>query len=317
MGSKFKLFYVLVRNKMPTFLPPLAPFQEISWLMAWINYLWGCYQALMGNYQVLQAHNAELQAEKAKMQTENAYLRLQIVTLRSQNVADVDRQKTEKHKRFLMKSAIKDAQKCAAVAQKFAAIAAIDQQQLHVVKKQLHDAEQRVTYAEEDAAYWQCRAEQAEQELDAREQRKEAKAAAKAAVLHELGNDPIWTSVSKVNCVKTQTRAVLEAQRKAAQKQAELVKLKSSIVNIVKWMPFDDVDQKTVTCPVIVVPSLSTLDAKIVDKGSAMNLIANMNGKFPTGHGATIQGTYECADVKAMYEGIFKLLELCGHELDK
>lgn len=296
MGSKFKIFYVLVRNKMPTVLPPLAPFQKISWLMAWINYLWGCYQALMGNYQLLQAENAKLQAEKAKMQTENAMMRLQNACLLSQLQTKDEQRRTESHKNCLMKETIRGLMKEAAFQRRIAST-----------------AEQRLTCAEEDAAYWQCCAEQAEQDLCAREQQE----AAEAAILFELGNDASWTSVSKGNFVKSQTKAVLKAQNKTAQKQAELDEIKSSIAKLAESLPFDAVTQSPVTCPVIVVPSLSTLDAKIVNKGSAMNLKNVMGGKFPTGHGATIQGTYECADVKTMYEGIFKLLKLCGHNLDE
>ena len=179
------------------------------------------------------------------------------------------------------------------------------------------NAEEDAAYWQERAAYWQERAEQAENELDAREHRKEAKDAAKAAVLHELSSDLSRTSGSRVKFVKQQTKAVLEAQRKTAQKQAELDKLKSSIAELSESLPFDVVTQEPVMYPAIIVPSDSRMDAKIVNMGSAMNLIAQMKSKFPIGQDVTIQGVYECADVKTMYEGIFKLLKLCGHKLDE
>jgi hypothetical protein len=67
MGSKFKIFNVLVRNKMQsaTVLPSfglttdvwnMGQFQLIQFLM----YIWGLYQALCGNYHALQAENVRL-----------------------------------------------------------------------------------------------------------------------------------------------------------------------------------------------------------------------------------------------------------------
>jgi len=303
MGSKFKLFYVLVRNKMPTILPPLAPFQEISWLTAWLTYLWGCYQALMGNYQELQALNIRLQqiagdaAQRAAAAEKRAAAAEKRAADAEQRAADAEQRAADAEQRA------EDAEQCAADAEQRAADA----------EQRAEDAEQCAADAEEDAAYWQDRAEQAKQELDAMMQQEKAE----AAILHELSYDSDWSSVPKLNFVAKQTNAVLKAKEETAQKQAELDKLNSLISKLVDCLPFDGVTQEPVRYPVIIVPSDLTMDAKIVNIGSAMNLKSMMGGKFPTGHGATIESTHECADVKRMYEAIFKLLKLCGHQLDE
>ena len=269
--------------------------QNISWLMALVNYLRGIYQALIGKYgdlQKLLAENAILHQAVYELRAFKKYLRVfdadRIFELYKQ------RDRTSKHKIKLLKERAANAEQRAA------------------------NAEQRAADAEQQSDYWKVRAEKAEDELYDMIRRKNAKAAQKVgdaiAAFNEQSSRQDWYWVS---FPKAQTDAVLEAQRKTAQKQAELVKLKSSIVKIVEcFLPFDDIEQKTVTCPVIVVPSLSTLDAKIVNKGSAMNLKTYMGGQFPTGHGAKIKGTYECADVKTMYQGIFELLKLCDHDLE-
>ena len=269
---------------MPTapVLPPLAPFQEISRLLAWLNYLWACYQALLCNYHSLQSENAQLRERAAEAEKRAAH--------------------AEQRAAY--------AEKCAAAAEKRAAAA---EQRAEDAEQCAAAAEQRADEAEEDAAYWKNRVEKAEQELEAKRQQEEAE----AEILHELSRDSDWSSVSKGNFVAKQTNAVLKAKRETAQIQAELDKLKSLIAKLVDSLPFDGVTQEPVMYPVILVPSNPNLDAKIVNKGSAMNLRTFMGGQFPTGHGARIQDTYECADVKTMYEGIFELLKLCGHDLDE
>jgi chromosome segregation ATPase len=280
---------------MPKTVLPSLGFTTDVWnmgsvqLIQFLMHIWGLYQALIAHYQELQAQNIRLQ---------------QIADDAERRAAAAEKRAADAEKRAA------DAEQRAADAEQRAADA---EQRAADAEQRAADAEQRAADAEEDSAYWQGRTQQAERELNARERQE----AAEAAILHELSHDSSWTSVSKRNFFKNQTIAVLNAQRETAQIQAKLDKLKSSIAKLAEGLPFDVVTQEQVRYPVIIVPSDLRMDAKIVNIGSAMNLIAQMKSKFPMGQDATIQGVYECADVKNMYEGIFKLLKLCGHNLDE
>ena len=264
-----------------TVLSPLGLTTDV-WNMGRVQLI----QLLMhiwGLYQALIANYQELQAQNTRLQ--------QIAADAEQRAADAE-QRAE------------DAEQCAADAE----------QRAEDAEQRAEDAEQCAAAAEQHAENWQHYAEKVEKELNAMMERDEAK----ADILHELSRDSSdWTSVSKVNFVEKQTNAVLKAKKETAKKQAELDKLNSLISKLVDCLPFDGVTQEPVRYPVIIVPSDSTMDAKIVNIGSAMNLKSMMGGKFPTGHGANIQSIHECADVKTMYEAIFKLLKLCGHNLDE
>lgn len=79
----------------------------------------------------------------------------------------------------------------------------------------------------------------------------------------------------------------------------------------------DVVTQSKVVFPVILFPSLKTLNPKIVNKETALRLLQTVEKKFPIGHEATIQSVHECADLKNMFAAIQKFLKLCGHDLDE
>ena len=262
-----------------TVLPPLAPFQEISRLLAWLNYLWACYQALLGNYRALKAENAQLRERAA------------------------------------------EAEQRAANAEKRAADRRVMNGDLHEeisnLEFRVEDARNDAAEAEQRAANAEKRAANAENELNALYEQKDREDQIEDQILHELANDKSWTSVSKGNFVNKQTKAVLNARRETDQCQAKIDQLKQLMLDLKEQLPLDIVTQSTVKCPVILFPSLETLDPKIVNKESAIGLKNSMDNKFPIGHGATIQKVYECADLKNMFAAIQKFLKLCGRDLDE
>jgi hypothetical protein len=288
--------------------------------MALMNYLWGCYQALIGKYGVLQAENAKLQAENAKLQqcVDNAAQRVAYANERRS--LHEQRYVTSEHKLILLKKRAADAEQRAAYAERCADHRRNMNYDLH---KKISDLEFCVEYTKNDAYDAEQRADEAEQraydaknELNAlyEQQRVEA------LILHELSNDKNWTSrtsVSRVNFVKKQTQAVLNAQRETYQCQAKIDQLTQLMLDLKEQLPLDIVTQTTVKCPVILFPSLETLDPKIVNKESVFRLKNSMDNKFPIGHGATIQKVYECADLKNMFAAIQKFLKLCGRDLDE
>jgi hypothetical protein len=272
-----------------TVLPPLAPFQEISRLLAWLNYLWACYQALLGNYHALKAENAQLRERAAHAEQRAA-----------------------------------EAEQRAARAEKLAAHRRVMNNDLHEeisilkcrvedAKNDAYEAEQRADEAEQRAYDAEQRAYDAEKELNALYEQKNVE----DQILHELSNDESWTSVSKGKFVNKQTKAVLNARRETDQCQAKIDQLTQLMLDRKEQLPLDIVTQSTVNCPVILFPSLETLDPKIVNKESAFRLKNSMSNKFPIGHGATIQKVYECADLKNMFAAIQNFLKLCGRDLDE
>ena len=256
-----------------TVLPPLAPFQENSRLLAWLNYLWACYQALLGNYRALKAENAQLRERAAHAEQRAAYAEKCAAHIRVMN-------KNLRDEVSYLEFRVEDA------------------------KNDAYEAEQRAYDAEQ-------RAYEAENELNALYEQKNVE----EQILHELSNDESWTSVSKGNFVNKQTKAVLNARRETAQCQAKIDQLMQLMLDLKEQLPIDIVEQTTVVCPVILFPSLETIDPKIVNKESAIKLKNFMGNKFPSGHGATIQKVYECADLKNMFAAIHKFLKLGGHDL--
>ena len=258
-----------------TVLPPLAPFQEISRLLAWLNYLWACYQALLGNYHALQSENAQLRERAAEAEKRAAYA-----------------EKCAAHRRIMNNNLHEE----------------ISELEFRVedAKNDAYEAEQRAYEAEQ-------RAYEAEKELNDLYEQKNVE----DRILHELSKDKSWTSVSKGKFVEKQTNAVLNARRKTAEYQAKIDQLTRLMLDLKEQLPLDVVTQSTVVFPVILFPSLKTLDPKIVNKETALRLLQTVEKKFPIGHEATIQSVHECADLKNMFAAIQKFLKLCGHDLDE
>ena len=279
-----------------TVLPPLAPFQEISRLLAWLNYLWACNQALLGNYRALKAENAQLR---------------ELLAEANKHAAESDKRAAESDKRAA------DAEQRAAYAEKRVADRRVMNgdllEEISILECRVEDARNDAYEAEQRADEAEQRAYYAENELNALYEQKDVE----DQILHELANDKSWTSVSKGNFVNKQTKAVLNARRETDQCQAKIDQLKQLMLDLKEQLPLDIVTQSTVKCPVILFPSLETLDPKIVNKESAIGLKNSMDNKFPIGHGATIQKVYECADLKNMFAAIQKFLKLCGRDLDE
>jgi len=300
-----------------TVLPPLAPFQEISRLLAWLNYLWACYQALLGNYRALKAENAQLR-ERAAEAEQRASEAEQRASEAEQRAAEAEQRASEAEQRA------SEAEQRAAYAEKRTAYAEKRASDRRVMNGDLHeeisilncrveDARNDAYEAEQRAVEAEQRAYYAEKVLNALHEQKDVE----VKILHELSMDRSWTSVSKGNFVGKQTKAVLNARRETLQCQAKFDQLTQLMLDLKEQLPLDIVTQSTVNCPVILFPSLETLDPKIVNKESAFKLKNSMNNKFPIGHGATIQKVYECADLKNMFAAIQKILKLCGRDLDE
>ena len=177
-----------------TVLPPLAPFQEISRLLAWLNYLWACYQALLGNYHALKAENAQLRERAAHAEQRAAHA--------EQRAAHAEQR--------------------AAYAERCAAHRRLMNENLHVqisdLEYHVKEAEQNVYEAEQRADEAEQRADEAEKELNALNENQ----CAEALILHELSNDKSWTSVSKMKFVNRQTKAVLDANAKVEDMRSKL-----------------------------------------------------------------------------------------------
>ena len=244
MGSKFKIFNVLVRNKMQsaTVLPSfgfttdvwnMGQFQLIQLLM----HIWGLYQALCGNYHALQADNVRLGEllAKAEERADNA----------------------EKHsdRRHYKNEDL--------------------QQEIIELKIRTEDAA-------DEAQYWQCRAEEAERKLEAIYEQE----AAEAEILRELSRDPSWTSVSKGNFVKKQTKAVLEAN-------AKVLALKSQLrTSLETCQILADSVSRLCHCPIeLGVPVFKSVLCVGVRNGpafvSSAETAKNLKGKHPLLHEET------------------------------
>ena len=309
---------------MPTNLPSFR-FTKDIWNMGRVQliqllmYFWGLYQALCGNYQALQAENSQLRqrlAEADESATDSQEERERFDALQAENyqlrqrLAEADEsaaESQEEQERFedLVRRSVNEyEEKLEDLRNQLAALEAENES----LKNDAADAAEAKEYLVELESY----ATRLERELKAMRAKEEAE----AAVLHELANDGRWKSVSKGNFVKMQTNAVLNARRETAKLQAEIDNLKRYLIEpLVKSLPFDTVQQELVQEPVIVVPSLRDIDAKILNWKSVRSLQIHGN-KFPIGHNATIAGVYECADVKNMFAAILEVLKRCDHNLN-
>ena len=288
----------------------LAIFQKFPRFIAWCNYLWACYLTLLGNFPDLSAENTRLTEILANANSclEAAQSNEEYAFQWAINSIFREQQAEER---------AADAEKRAAAAEKHAENARNRVDELNdvldsenAVIRNLHCD---VAEAQQSAQYWQYCAEEAEQRLEAVYQQE----AAEAAILHELSFDQDWSSGSKRNFVAKQTEAVLNARRETVKCQMKIDQLTQLMLDLKGQLPFDIISQSTVQHPVILIPSLKTLDPKIMNKESVSGLKDSMYNQFPIGHGATIEKVYECADLKNMFAAIQKFLKLCGHDLDE
>jgi hypothetical protein len=284
MGSKIKLFYVLVRNKMPSVLPPFAPLQKISLLMALVKYLWGCYQALMGNYQVLQDRNDQLQ----------------------KRVAEADMRASA-------------AEQCAAAAeQKIIVLTQKFKEQLDDAYYALDNAISRQEELEkelkilEDDFFCQDRVQASvisEFDLYSKKLWKN----------HKKGNNTATLSCKvQTNFINGQTQSFIDKENKIRDLKHKLDALKRNVQGcIFTGFPTDVVTLNRVKDPVIVIPSLENVNPKIMDFKSYQELSRTLPAKFPYAQGATITGVHSCADVNMMLKAMQQVLKLCDCDLDE
>jgi|LauGreDrversion4_2_1035121.scaffolds.fasta_scaffold158227_2 hypothetical protein len=257
---------------MPTapVLPPLAPFQEISRLLAWLNYLWACYQALLGNYHALQSENAQLRESAAHAE---------------QRAAHAEQRAAHAEQRAAY------AERCAAYAERCAAhrramnndlLEEISNQEFCVedAKNNAYEAEQRADEAEQRADKAEQRADKAENELNALYEQQHVE----NQILCELAMDESWrTSISKVNFVKKQTRLVLNTNAKNEELKS---KLQTSILSCERLV--DSLSQ-LLNCPLeLGVTESSPVLCFGVNCGpvfvSSVETAQKMNGKHPLMH---------------------------------
>ena len=149
-------------------------------------------------------------------------------------------------------------------------------------------------------------------------QRKDAKAAAKAAILYEIITDPNWTKATKSNYVKSQTNAVLKAQKELKDYKRSIDAFVQQIVDLLQPNLFDFLTQRsTLEFPVIVISSSEQDDPIFMNRGDAKNAKFLSGNKFPMGQDSMIQKIVECASLKNMVESMREVLKLCGCDLSE
>jgi hypothetical protein len=294
-----------------TVLPPLAPFQEISRLLAWLNYLWACYQALLGNYRALQAENAQLRERAAY--TEQCAVNV------SQRAAHAEKRAAHAEQRAA------HAEQRAAYAEQRAAYAERCADHRRNMNNDLHEEisnlEFRVEDAKNDAAEAEQRADEAEQraydaenELNALYEQQHVE----NQILRELSNDGSWTSVSKGNFVNKQTRLVMEMTNEVKELKSKLETSTDFCERLVNSV------SQLFRCPIeLGVPESNPVLCVGIRNGPAFVLSAetakNLKGKHPLLHGEgfvprTLSGLEDTIKVllktKAQNELLAKSLQL-------
>lgn len=201
--------------------------------------------------------------------------------------------------------------KRAAEAEKSAAEA--EQLAAHAVKRAA-EAEERATDAENHVADAEWYVRNVEKQMDEKQRREEAE----ASIVYELKNDPNWTKATKSNYVKSQTKAVLKAQKELEDYKRSMDAFVKQIVDLLQQHLFDLITQRsTLEFPVIVISSSEQDDPIFMNRGDAHNAKCLSGNKFPMGQGSTIQRISECASLKNMVGSMRKVLELCGCDLSE
>jgi hypothetical protein len=201
--------------------------------------------------------------------------------------------------------------KRAAEAEKSAAEA--EQLAAHAVKRAA-EAEERATDAENHVADAEWYVRNVEKQMDEIKRREKAE----ADIVYELQKDPNFTKATKSNYVKSQTKAVLKAQKELEDYKRSMDAFVKQIVDLLQQHLFDLITQRsTLEFPVIVISSSEQDDPIFMNRGDAHNAKCLSGNKFPMGQGSTIQKIVECASLKNMVESMREVLKLCGCDLSE